>query len=227
MLMVRAARGRGEHVPAIVPRLLGHPVTVVLVGGMYMVGVVVQGSLIWTDPLSRVLAGAVVGIVTVVVVRSIQRGAFRPRAVLEILGDSRGRRLRYSFVQAGKSGAADVQVDLISGSTHSVSGPDGALGELGSIRSATFRIGSSNAHELEVWAHSVTDEGDSLALPIAATLRQNDEETPVGLGAGDGMTSLPIGPGVIEVRIAPSQQPQIARAALDIAALRKAQEASA
>ncbi len=62
MLILLAARRRGEFATAVAPRFLAHPVTVALVAGLYVAGLLFQGWVISHDPLMRIgtLAAAIV-----------------------------------------------------------------------------------------------------------------------------------------------------------------------
>src|SRR5262249_32260458 len=73
MLILLAARRRGEYATAVAPRFLAHPLTVVVVAGLYSAGILFQGWVISNDPLMRVgtlVATVIVICVSVLAVRS-------------------------------------------------------------------------------------------------------------------------------------------------------------
>jgi hypothetical protein len=194
MLMLLAARRRGEYVPSDAPRALGHPVTVAVVCGLFGVGVIVQGALIWQDPLARVLTALVAILIAGLCVRAARSGAFRPRSVLEIRGDARGDRLRYSLVSDGH--AAVTTVRAIEGRTERQhTGPSGSL-DSRELRSATFTI--PPRRELTVWAHRVTDEADSIPLAFAVSAAGARE---LGTTDASGRVTIVLPPGCDEIAI--------------------------
>ena len=165
MLLVLASRRKGELVPGVSYRALGHPVVVGVVYLLSIGNLFVHGLLIWDQPLLQaggVIVGALVLVVTGLMIR---RGAFASRTVVELRRDLRTvERTTLTVTSDGHAGAeklvdrADpMEVDL----------PDPA------------------ARELKVWAHAITAEGGSERLPARVTV--GDRELPV-----DGELVLPL-----------------------------------
>ncbi len=152
MLLVRAARDKGEYVPGRVIRLIGHPVTVVALVVFFVAAVALHGLVIWDGPVERV-AAVTIAIATVVIVLATWRGgAFRRRAVVELRADRKQRRSTLSVVAHGESLAAESAVE------------DGAP-----VRAA---LPAGVAAELRVWVHEVTPDGWSINLPAAVDVEQ-------------------------------------------------------
>src|SRR5215210_1353990 len=55
-LMLAASRRKGEYVPAVVPRIIGHPVVLVGVYLLFSASFFVHGLVIWDDPLQQAAA---------------------------------------------------------------------------------------------------------------------------------------------------------------------------
>lgn len=49
MLLVLAARRRGEYAPASVVRIIGQPIVAIVVIGVFMIGLVLHAFVIWTE----------------------------------------------------------------------------------------------------------------------------------------------------------------------------------
>ena len=84
MLLVLAARRRGEYVPGTVIGILGHPVTVAVVCAIFLAGIVLHGLVIWTDPIERAAALVVAGLTVALLVWILRGPAFRRTAAIEI-----------------------------------------------------------------------------------------------------------------------------------------------
>jgi amino acid permease len=160
MLLVVAARRRGELVPGAAPGFIGHPATAVLLGGLFLGGVVLHAVVIWDASLAQAAAAAVaVGMLAVLIV-SWRRGAFRPRAVIELRREPE-RDLGYLGVTvAGR--AVDFPIDL--------DGREAAMGPFESfsrLREATVQFPPDTPEEIAVWPHHVSADGESSVVPAA------------------------------------------------------------
>ena len=86
-LLLVASRRKGELVPGVSYRALGHPL---IIGGIYLLflsNLFLHGLVIWEHPLQRA-GGVLVGLLMLVVTAAmIRRGAFGPRVVVELRQD--------------------------------------------------------------------------------------------------------------------------------------------
>jgi hypothetical protein len=155
VLLVAAARRKGEYVPGRVVRLLGHPATVVIVGAIFLTGVFLHGLVIWQEPVARVAALAV-GVLTVaLIIRLIVTGRFRPRSIIELRLDEPGR------------GVLNVTSD-----GHAVVAGQGLIvtsaGRL--TEPVSIDLAAGRARELRVWSHQVAADGWSSQIPATTTI---------------------------------------------------------
>lgn len=140
-LLMVASRRKGDLVPGVSYRFLGHPL---IIGGIYLLflgNLFLHGLVIWQHPLMRaggVFMGLLIFGITVAMVR---RGAFARRAVVELCQDQRpGGRPALSVVVGGETLAAEARVEG---------------------RQASVSLPATGARELKLWAHRVTPVGDS------------------------------------------------------------------
>ncbi len=158
MLLIVASRRRGELVPGTAPRLIGHPVTAVAIGALFLSGVVLHGVLIWDQPPARVAALAVAGGMAAVAVIALRRGAFRPRAVIELRREPE-RDLGYLGVTvAGAAGTAMVELD-------GRPATPGHFEHFSQLGSASVVLPEDAPDEVSVWAHGVSPDGQSTDVP--------------------------------------------------------------
>jgi hypothetical protein len=177
MLIVAAARRRGEYVPGHVVRVIGARPSVVAISLLFLASVFVHALVIWDGGWDQLIALAVGIGTTILMLRIAAGGRFRPRTVLE-LRRTTGREAR-AIVSAGRL------VDAPAEGT-----PDGLV----------VAIPGDAARDLLVWAHRVTPEGSSIGLPGQVTL--GDTSTPVPLDRdGRAVASLAAGDAPVRVRV--------------------------
>ncbi len=112
MLIVAAARRRGERVPGTRFGWLGNPVVVAAVIALYLGGIIAQGLFIWTAPIERIAAAVTTVIMLALIVISMRRGSFAPRRVVELRADEPpGAGMSVSAVAAGTPFAAADQTN--------------------------------------------------------------------------------------------------------------------
>jgi hypothetical protein len=169
LLLVAAARRKGEYVPGQVVRLLGHPVTVAALSILFLAGVFLHGIVIWQEPVARGAAIAV-GLATIALIaRVVRSGRFRPRSIIEIRLADAGR-ASLSVTTDGRSIVADKPLRA-------------SGGHAGLPAPVTVPLPPSDAREVRIWSHRVTADGWSTAVPSSASVVDRD-----GAGAGDSRT---------------------------------------
>ena len=200
MLLVLAARRRGEYVPGTVIGVIGHPITAAIVGAIFLSGLVLHGLVIWTDPIERA-AALIVAVLTLLLIAWILRGpAFRRTAAIELRDAQRGASVDPGFTVtvAGRPLLASVELDHRDGRTdlRAATGPLALDG----LRRATFTLDGHDARSLTVWVHRVTIEGDSIGIPADVELHgaTGSSTRPI---RSPGLVGLDLGRGITRVAI--------------------------
>jgi hypothetical protein len=196
MLLLAASRHRGDRDPDSWVRVLRGPVSMTCVALVFFVGLLVQGFVIWQEPLHRIAAALVALLIALLTMRAIRRGSFRPRAVIEVRRDPSGRG-GFSVHVDGRPETAEVRV-VENGTERSTSGAEGEI-EFVRLRRLVFGLPSSAARELRVWVHGVTAEGDSQAIPSTVEVVSGDVERRIE--APQGKVITPVDGGPFELRI--------------------------
>lgn len=175
MLMLVAARRKGDRIPGRVVGFLGHPVLVAVTMSLFFLAVLSYALFIWTGTVERLLAGGVAAAIVVVVFVTWRRGAFRTRTVIEYRVEAgRPARASVSATIAGRPVEAEVAA-VAAGSETIARGVEVPLADPGRLRSLRVTIPPSpggTTAELKVWAHTITPEGDSVGVP--GSLAVND-----------------------------------------------------
>ncbi len=194
VLILASSRRKGDWVPGVFYRFFGNPL---VLGGIYLlfiVGILLQGLFILQNPVERafaLLAGALVIVMTVVVAR---RGAFTPRAIVELRGEER---VIFNVTNVGEAALCDARLSFSSGDEifHAASGAGGRFDDL---RSADFSLTTEGARELKVWVHQVTPEGNSEGVNARLQVIHGDKQERLDL---NGQVIIPAESGAGEVRI--------------------------
>jgi amino acid permease len=176
MLLVVVARRRGELVPGTVTRFVGHPVTVVLVGGLFAAAVLIHGLVIWDGWVERGMALAVTAGMAAVTVAAWRGGAFRRRGVVEVRREPERDLGFVALTIAGESVPAVVEID----------GAPGVLGvfeHFSGVREVTIHLPPGAPDENAVWAHRVSPDGES--TPVEAGLDRDGATLRISLGGGE------------------------------------------
>jgi amino acid permease len=209
MLLVVAARRRGEYVPGRVIRILGNPTLAGGISVFFLIGILLHGLVIWEDPIERAAALAIAAL-TVGLVVSILRGpSFRRAVAIEIRDAPRGvMEPAFSVVVAGQSRPAEVTLDHDDG-TSKVTGATGPV-RLGSLRRATFTLAGHAARDLKVWVHRVTADGETIGIAGSVQL-QGATGPPMPLSR-QGTLATEIGAGPLEFTVTLEPSPASRRA---------------
>jgi amino acid permease len=151
MLLLVAARRKGEYVPGSVLRLIGHPLVVGGLVAFFVVVLALHGLVIWEGPLERLAALFVSTAMVGLVAWTRRSHAYRRRAVVEIRRDRRSERTTLSVTTAGRSIVLDAPVDADAESA-------------GEPVSATALVPPGPWRDLRIWPHDVSADGWSTQL---------------------------------------------------------------
>lgn len=182
MLLLMASRRKGELVPGVSYRALGHPL---VIGGVYLLflsNLFLHGLLIWEHPLLR-MGGVLMGLLMLAVtVAMIRRGAFAPRVVVELRDDRRpdGQSL-FATTAGGQPAVSLVRLRIDDGERR-IQSATGALPVFGALRSVGVHLPAGPARELKVWGHTITPDGISESLAARLTIQDGDEQQALDLG---------------------------------------------
>lgn len=191
VLLLRSSRRKGDYVPATVYGLLGNPVLLLAIYIFFVASIFVHGLVIWDDLPQR--AGALlVGVVILSVTGAMVRhGAFAPRVNVELREDGSEGRARLSVTAAGRPVSSEVLLEYAHGKRR-VGAAGGEIPDFPSLRRATLEPKAKEEEAvpeaLKVWAHRVTPEGDSEALPARLRVGLGDEIREFDLDATGGQT---------------------------------------
>jgi hypothetical protein len=192
VLLLVASRRKGDLVPTAVYPLLGHPL---VVGGVYVVflGIVLlHGLVIWQEAPARALALGEVVCVVALTAYLVWRGAFTPRAVVELRLEAPDRDTATLCVTAiGHPCTARVRLDYGDG-LRSREAAEEPIATFSRLRAASLDLPTHGARELKVWAHRVTAEGVSEPLPVAVAVVDGTDVRRVDLAARGGQSVVPL-----------------------------------
>ena len=165
VLMLIATRRKAELVPGLVLRFLGHPIMAAGIYVLFVTTLFLHGLIIWTGGIERVSALAVGLLAVGVTVGMLRRGAFTPRAVVELRDDQReGQGAAFAITVKGEPAGAQARLRYVDGEQTSQESA-GRVPEIAALRQAIFEVPAAQARELKVWAHQITRDRESRRLP--------------------------------------------------------------
>jgi amino acid permease len=192
VLLLVASRRKGEFVPGVVYRFLGHPLLITTIYLCFMAPIFLHGLFIWQNPVQRgstLIIGFVVLAATMLMVR---QGAFAPRVVVELREDPRdGGQTVFAITAGGQPRTADVRLTYPEDEQH-LQASAGEILAFSSLRRATFELLATSAKELKVWAHTVASDGSSKSLPALLEVHGDDETRQFDLKLSSGQVLLPL-----------------------------------
>jgi hypothetical protein len=192
VLLLVASRRKGEIVPGVVYRFLGHPLLTVGIYLVYLAGLLLHGLVIWEDPWQRAVA-LVVGVMMLgVTIALVRRGSFAARLVVELRQDqSEGGRSLFNVTVSGRSAPVPVRLGYPD-SEKQYEAASGEVPAFSSLRYAQFQLPANQARDLKVWAHKIKPEGDSEGLPALLEVHLGDEKKVFDLKLAGGQVVLPL-----------------------------------
>lgn len=201
VLLLRASRRKGEIVPGLVYRWLGHPLILTGIYLLFLANLLVHGLVIWQNPVERAAALAAGVLMIVATLLMVRRNAFAPRAVIELKEDQREPgRSAFAVTSRGQPATAEVRLGYADGEER-VQAAAGDVRAFSSLRRAHFHLPATRARELKVWAHRVTADGDSVGLPALVRVDSGGARQEFDLELSGGQIVVPIEGGECQVAI--------------------------
>ena len=203
VLLLVSSRRKGDLVPKVVIKALGHPL---VVSGIYLLflGILfLHGIVLWLDPGERVAALLVGLLVMAVTIAMMRQGAFIRRVILELKqdkSDGNKERALFAITANGQPAVAEVEMSY-AGREEKQRAAGGDVPAFHDLRSITFHLPATQARELKVWAHTVTVDGTSESLPAHVNVYCGNETKQFDLRLSGGQVVLPLTVGECWLRI--------------------------
>jgi amino acid permease len=192
-ILLVASRKKGERAPKGVSRLISHPLLII---GIYLISqasLLAHALVIWQNPFERLSALAASLTMLVVTVIMIRQKVFAPRLVVELRqeGPDTDPEASFAITMAGQNLTGEVQFEYGDG-WKEFAGFGGNVPHFTQLRTAVFRMPTGEAHDLKVWAHRVTPEGDTEGLPVRLEMPGGSDLKPIDLSRSKGQYLIPL-----------------------------------
>jgi amino acid permease len=209
VLLLVASRRKGEYMPRLVHRLLGHPM---LLGCLYLLflgNVLVHGLVIWPGPWLRAGAVLIAAAVVAMTVRMVRQGTFTPRLNIEVRDDKAEGRALFAITVNGQESTGNVTLTYRNGERH-MQASAGEIPAFSSLRHAVFEPGLPHEprqipHQLKIRVHKVTPDGDSEPIAGSITVQTSDELKKYDIVLARGQVTLPLAGATCRVDIEPAE----------------------
>jgi tryptophan/tyrosine permease family protein len=187
-LLVVSSRRKGEFVPGVMLRVLGHPAIAAVVATLFLANVFVHGLVIWSDPLERA-SGVVAGLLMVFAVAAmIRRGALSRRLAVRLWQDLHGSgHAILSVMASARLAAASVRLTYRDGRQRSERTPL-QIEDLAGLEAAVVEVPATGAAQLKVSAGRTEVSGASQPLPAVLVVGQEES---YDLALTSGQLTLP------------------------------------
>ena len=201
VLLLIASRRKGDRVPGVVYRFLGHPLVVGTIYVLFLGILFIHGLVIWQSPLARISAVCVGVLIIGLTIAMVRRGVFAPRIVVELREDQgEEAKATFTITAAGQPAPAEVRLEYPEGEQRLQTASD-TVPMLSALRHATFHLPATSARELKVWAHRVTPDGGSEGLPVLLEVHCGNERSRFDLKLSGGEVVLPLSSDACWLRI--------------------------
>jgi hypothetical protein len=210
VLLLVASRRKGEIIPGVVYRFLGHPLVTTVIYLLFLAGLFLHGLVIWENPVQRAVALAVGLLMMGATVVMMHRGAFASRVVVELRDDQTGQgpdpeassrgfaqgsqfagRATFAVTAGGQPAMSEVWLGYADAEQR-IHAATGNVPALSLLRYVNFQLVVPQARELKVWAHRVTPEGNSEGLPALLKVHCGGDEKEFDLKLSGGQVVLPL-----------------------------------
>ena len=210
MLLVVAARRRGDRMPGRVLGLLGSPVSAVVIGGLYLFAVVAFGLWIWDDPVERAAALAVAVAIVVLALVTWRRGAFVPRTVVEYRLEPGPPAFGVvSVLSAGRPITAAITLHETTG-PRTLTGSEVTVHAPNRLQRISVTVPDGAHRDLELWVHAISPDGSSKPTPTAVELAVDGDTRTFRIdGRRHAPVTVPISPEQAIVTISLAGAPGI------------------
>jgi hypothetical protein len=198
MLLLAAARRRGEFVPAAGVRVLRGPIAIGAVAAVFFAGLLVQGFVIWQRPAERIAAGLVTVLMAATTWMAVRGGDFSPRAVVELRRELYGEGI-LNLTIGGEPRTAEGNLVLRDGAR-----TDGRQVErFADLQDVAVEVPPDGATDLKVWVHAITADGDSEPIPSVVRVRAGADAEAQEFRPDDGIVIVPMDHTPASVAITP------------------------
>lgn len=190
MLMLAAARRKGDRIPGRVIGFLGHPVVVAATISVFFLAELSYGLFIWTGTVERVAAVVVAVAIPIVWLVSWRRGAFRRRTVIELRREP-GPPERGLLTVTANGLPLTVELTLNDGaSERQATASSMAIADPARLLSASVKLRADLTSELKIWTHVVSHDGDSTAIAGVVSVTDGAQVRELPLASGDGQVIM-------------------------------------
>jgi len=192
VLLLFSSRRKGEVAPGIIYRFLGHPVLLTGIYFLSLISLFLHGLVIWENPVQRAVALAIGVMMLGVTIIMKRQGAFALRVVVELReNQNEDRQTSFAITAGGEPVPAEVHLRY-AGNEQKLQAATGEVLAFSSLHNAIFQLPVTQAHELKVWAHTITPEGDSEGLPALLKVFCGKKKKEFDLKLSDGQVVLPL-----------------------------------
>ncbi|MFN8458239.1 MAG: hypothetical protein U0401_26910 [Anaerolineae bacterium] len=199
VLLLMATRRKGDFVPEMVYRFLGHPLVLGLIYLIFLSIILLHGVYIWQGLVEQAGAWLVVLIVVGATVMMLRRGGLTARTVVQLRQDQRNQQPSLIAITSGGQSARTEVILNYADHQETLDTASGQIAHFANLHSAQVQLPPTAAHELKIWTYLITPEGAVTSLPTSTTLQRGSQQQIITLVEGQAI--LPLSDEASQVKI--------------------------
>lgn len=190
ILMLLASRRKGEYVPAIIFKWLGHPIVSRSIYVLFFCSILLHGLIIWEDILLRAIALFASVVILGMTYIVFKRGAFTKYAIIEVRVDQNAQgQAFFNSTAAGNPLMLDVQLDY-GNENQLIQTSATELTRFTKLDKLTIDLPQMPIQNLKLWVHQITLEDNSVSIPAWVDIRYNGNVQHYDLNELSGQTTV-------------------------------------
>ena len=209
VLLLAATRRKGDIVPKLVLKILGHPLVLIATYILFVGSIFLHGAFGFEGLLQQAII-LIFGCAALVVTgMMLRQKALARRLVIEVRQDQITKEPPFfSLTAVGKPAPTDARLCYSNGRLQLTSA-FGYIFHFDALHSLQFDLPSSLADELKVWVHKITPYWSSEGLPAGLTMKSTRDDLEMRLPDPDGVVVMPMAqkPLLLEINFHPQTTP--------------------
>ncbi|MBD2299689.1 hypothetical protein [Nostoc sp. FACHB-190] len=192
ILLLISSRKKGELIPAVVFKILNHPLFNVGIYSIFLGILLIHSLFIWQHPLARISAFSIALLSLGATIVMQLYGAFASRVVVELRQEQQPQgNSVFTITAGGKPKIADVLLGYAEGEVHQQATKID-IPSLSSLRYAIFCFSTKGEKEMKVWTDGNNDEHKSQHLPKFVEVESGNKKMQFDWKLSNGKVLLPL-----------------------------------
>ncbi|NKB62182.1 MAG: hypothetical protein GKR95_08620 [Gammaproteobacteria bacterium] len=177
VLLLAASRKKGDVVPKVVYRWLGHPVFLFVIYFVSLTGVILHGLFIWENTLMRILALGVALIILIITVGAWRKNSFTSVFVVTLYKKNEAEGVELNIMVNGKNYQTDIEIKTRENHAQHFHASSCEIPVFEKLEHLRISFPSLLADNARIITSQFGDDGQISSLPMIVKLNQSVDES--------------------------------------------------